>query len=323
MDFIHDWRSKYYTLTPGNTTCEIAWIGVVGALIAHVSRVAMVCQDFANGENLSQDAGLELWCQSGLHLGRFHPSRVVVVKQVLQKMQIVHVSSCRNETTGFQPAETLATIPVRNLQQYHYDGMTPNTTNQTSHCLPPARCLRYRKHFTQVFSLVGFILWIRRLRVVKEELQQPMTLDLWIRAMISAAIDADEPFYTIISFSAFSFLFLGGLQLDYSLALTIMLVSFAVTSLGDVVRVILALRSAKTLSDATASSRLLASSIRKSVISELRPTNVYEDLGRGRTIVFMVFVTQAILIAFVVRLPFGLGTTYHLPCYYHAAMLWP
>ena len=152
-----------------------------------------------------------------------------------------------------------------------------------------------------MFSLVGFILWIRRLLVVKKELDRPMTVDLWIRAMISAAIDADEPFYTMTSFSAFSFLFLGGLQLDYSLALTVMLVSFAVTSLGDVVRVLLALRNATTLADATVSSRLLASSIRRTIMTELKPTNVYEDLGRGRTIVFMVFVTQAILIAFVVR----------------------
>ena len=154
--------------------------------------------------------------------------------------------------------------------------------------------------FAQVFSLVGFILWIRRLKVVKKELDRPMTGDLLIRAMISTAIDADEPFYTITSFAAFSFLFLGGLQLDYSLALTVMLISFAVTSLGDAIRVILALRNATTLADATVSSRLMASSIRKAVMTELKPTNVYEDLGRGRTIVFMVFVTQAILIGFVV-----------------------
>ncbi|KAI2493623.1 hypothetical protein MHU86_20911 [Fragilaria crotonensis] len=44
----------------------------------------------------------------------------------------------------------------------------------------------------------------------------------------------------------------------------------------------------------------MESSMRKAVETELKPANVYEDLGRGRTIVIMVFITQAVLISFVV-----------------------
>jgi hypothetical protein len=120
--------------------------------------------------------------------------------------------------------------------------------------------------------------------------------------MISTAIDAEEPFYTIASFSAFSFLFLGGLQLDYRISLMAMLGIFAITSVGDSVRVILAFLDATSLSDAVVSSDIMESSMRKAVETELKPANVYEDLGRGRTIIIMVFVTQVILISFVVRI---------------------
>jgi hypothetical protein len=38
----------------------------------------------------------------------------------------------------------------------------------------------------------------------------------------------------------------------------------------------------------------------RGIKAELNPSNVYEDLGRGKTIVLMVFITQVILISFVV-----------------------
>ena len=145
-------------------------------------------------------------------------------------------------------------------------------------------------------------MWIRRLYLIKQRRDVPFRGSYLVRAMISTAIDAEEPFYTIASFSAFSFLFLGGLQLDYRISLMAMLGIFAITSVGDSVRVILAFLDATSLSDAVVSSDIMESSMRKAVETELKPANVYEDLGRGRTIIIMVFVTQVILISFVVRI---------------------
>lgn len=144
-------------------------------------------------------------------------------------------------------------------------------------------------------------MWIRRLYLIKQRRDVPFRGSYLIRAMISTAIDSEEPFYTIASFSAFSFLFLGGLQLDYRISFIVMLGIFAMTSAGDSIRVILAFRDATSLSDAFVSSDIMESSMRKAVETELKPANVYEDLGRGRTIVIMVFITQAVLISFVVR----------------------
>jgi hypothetical protein len=125
--------------------------------------------------------------------------------------------------------------------------------------------------------------------------------------MISAAIDSDEPFYTISSFSAFSFVCLGGLQLNYEVTFAMMLVGFAISSLGDSIRVIVAYHDAASLADVVLTSNLLSSKLAKNskrqvvVTTELSPSNVYEDFGRGSTIVLMVFATQVILISFVVR----------------------
>jgi hypothetical protein len=145
-------------------------------------------------------------------------------------------------------------------------------------------------------------MWLRRLYVIKHRLDVPFRGSYLVRAMISTAIDSEEPVYTIVSFSATSFLFLGALQLDYRASFLIMLGTFGVTSLGDSVRVILAFRNATSMQDAYVSSDMVESSLRAAKETELKPTNVYEDLGRGRIIVIMVFITQAILITFVVRL---------------------
>jgi hypothetical protein len=145
-------------------------------------------------------------------------------------------------------------------------------------------------------------MWLRRLYVIKNRLDVPFRGSYLARAMISTAIDSEEPVYTIFSFSASSFLFLGALQVDYRTSFLIMLGTFAVTSLGDSVRVILAFRNATSIADAYVSSGLMESTLRTAATTELKPTNVYEDLGRGRIIVIMVFITQVILITFVVRI---------------------
>jgi hypothetical protein len=130
------------------------------------------------------------------------------------------------------------------------------------------------------------------------ELDIPFTGNLRIRVMISRAIDNDSPAYVVISFGAFSFLFLGGLQLEYESTLVAMFVYYSFTSVGDSIRILLAASSADSLAHVVQDSHLVFSGLRK-VGATLKPANVYEDLGRGTTIVVMVFITQVILISFV------------------------
>jgi hypothetical protein len=129
-----------------------------------------------------------------------------------------------------------------------------------------------------------------------------MSWSLMLRAILSTAIDMEEPFFTIASYSSLSFCLLGCLQMNYKTSLTAMIVFWMVISFGDPLRIALAVADAKSLADVIVSSPMLDSAIRKAVVStELKPTNIYEDLGRGRTILCMVFVTQLLMIVFVVR----------------------
>jgi hypothetical protein len=125
--------------------------------------------------------------------------------------------------------------------------------------------------------------------------------NLAIRALISATIDSDSPLYVIVSFSAVSFLFLGGIQLNYEMTLVAMIASYSVTSLGESLRVYLAYKNANSLKDVVHTSAIVQSTLHN-VSMDLNPSNVYEDLGRGITIILMTFVTQLILIAFVVSI---------------------
>jgi hypothetical protein len=124
-----------------------------------------------------------------------------------------------------------------------------------------------------------------------------------LRGAISCAIDVDDSFYVIVSFGGVSFLFLGGIQLHYQWTLLAMVCTYLVASLGETIRVLLAFGTAKSLADVVVTSDLMKSQLRN-VSTQLKPSNVYEDLGRGRTIVVMTFITQGILIAFVVSKPF-------------------
>ena len=145
-------------------------------------------------------------------------------------------------------------------------------------------------------------MWIRRVWQCKKQLEAlnvQFTGITVVRAMISRAIDNDDPAYTVASFAAFSFLFLGGLQLSYQTTFISMIIVYAVVSLGDCLRIILAFASANSLKDVVQTSSIVHSKLR-SVQATLSPSNVYEDLGRGKTIVVMVFITQVLLIAFVV-----------------------
>lgn len=154
-----------------------------------------------------------------------------------------------------------------------------------------------------VLSLFGFLMWCHRVHMLKRKMleREPpvkLTFNTMLRAYISCAIDSDSPFYTTVSYGASSFLFLGAMQINYEWTLLAMLAFYMITSLGETVRVLLALSHANSLADIVVTSGFLASKLR-TVATELRPSNVYEDLGRGKTIVLMVFVTQIILISFV------------------------
>jgi hypothetical protein len=156
----------------------------------------------------------------------------------------------------------------------------------------------------QVFSLLGFLMWVRRVYKFKQELVKlnlPFQGLTAIRAMISRAIDNDDAAYTVASFAAFSFLFLGALQLSYQKTFVSMIILYAVASVGDSARMILAMISVNSLADVVHDSCIVGAKLRKAK-AILTPSNVYEDIGRSMTIVSMVLTTQVILISFVVRL---------------------
>ena len=127
-----------------------------------------------------------------------------------------------------------------------------------------------------------------------------------IRMMISAAIDNDLNRFVILTYSAMSFLFLGGIQIDYEYTLLAMIVFYAISSSLEVIRVILAYHSVganhKQIENIVLSSDVMHANFDKYLTQELYPKNVYEDLGRSLTITSMVFVLQGVLISFVVRI---------------------
>ena len=120
--------------------------------------------------------------------------------------------------------------------------------------------------------------------------------------MISCYIDTDDPLFVIAKFSAQSFWFLGGMQLNYSMAFSFMKQLFALESILDSWRVILAYYESQTLKDyiPTSDAFIKRKTSPDHNYIELQPTNVYEDLARSYLVVLMVFVTQVLLIAFVV-----------------------
>lgn len=151
-----------------------------------------------------------------------------------------------------------------------------------------------------IFSAVVAVYYFVRVRRLKRQFQHLFTGSLMVRGMISAAIDVDDPGFTVTRLCATSFLFLGGLQLDYEYGLIALLGAMGLLSSLDILRVLLAFREVDSLSDYTAvvTSKKIQRKTRN--ITELKPTNVYEDLTRARSIVVMVFITQCILISFVV-----------------------
>lgn len=131
-----------------------------------------------------------------------------------------------------------------------------------------------------------------------EGMGAPFQGPLILRAMISAMVDEDSPFYSVVSFSAVSFLFLGVLQQNWNIGLIVMLAYYVFKACLETFRILLGYWSANDLSDIIVPSKRLKSELQ--ISSELQPKNMYEDLSRGSLSVGMVFVSQSVLIAMVV-----------------------
>jgi hypothetical protein len=104
----------------------------------------------------------------------------------------------------------------------------------------------------------------------------------------------------------YSFMFLGGFQLNYSTTFMAMLVWFTLESVAEASRVVLAFMEVDELQDFVAVSRIRFRELKKNHTNAknhkitLEPSNVYEDLSRNPDIVVMIFILQSIMIAFVV-----------------------
>jgi len=107
--------------------------------------------------------------------------------------------------------------------------------------------------------------------------------------------------FTMVVYSGASFIFLGGIQIDYDTTLGCMLATYIITCSMEVIRVLLAYQSVESVDDALSlSSDMMKRKYAKHLSKDLKPQNVYQDFGRKFHIVFMIFVTQFILISFVV-----------------------
>lgn len=157
-----------------------------------------------------------------------------------------------------------------------------------------------------IFSILGFLLWIRRVFVVQNDLLhdvKQLTAMLRFRCWLTAYTENDNAMFTCTRTAAQSFLVLAGLQLNYRVAFLAMVGFFTFESSFDSLRVFLALRESKSLDDLVITSKFLKADLRKHPLSTtLTPSNVYEDLTRDVFVVGMVFVTQTLLISFVVSI---------------------
>lgn len=161
-----------------------------------------------------------------------------------------------------------------------------------------------------VFFLLAIVLWAQRVAALRKYLGEDKLSrgTVRFRSYLSAYIDSDTPLYTIAKMASQSFIFLGGLQMNYRLTFSIMLAFFALESSCDSLRILLSFREANSLDDVVVTSKEMRTELRRHPLTILQPNNVYEDLTRKSLIVGMVFVTQAILISFVVTDIFGSET---------------
>jgi hypothetical protein len=156
----------------------------------------------------------------------------------------------------------------------------------------------------QILFVISLIMWLRRVFVFRKTMKEreiPLHGHLWVRAFITCAMALDDPLYTIVRYAAASFLFLGGIQLHFRWTLLAMLLTYTASATAETARIVIAFLSTPSLKSlVVAGDGMLAAQMR-GITTQLNPSSVYEDIGRGKTITFMVFITQAILISIVVR----------------------
>jgi len=158
-----------------------------------------------------------------------------------------------------------------------------------------------------VLLVINIVLWLIRVKKLKERTGDSFRGEVMIRGMIACAKDNDEPYYTMCSFSAVSLIFLGGIQIDFKTSFLAMLCYIFVASLGSLLRVVLAFCGNKSLSDMIIVSDEMEDSkdqytkIKEKQFQymEVQPSNVYQDIGRQKTLVWMIFITQVTFMAFV------------------------
>lgn len=153
-----------------------------------------------------------------------------------------------------------------------------------------------------VFLLLSIVLWVRRIISISKRIGQEKYSQgsVRFRTWITAYIDNDDPLYTCTKMACQSFIFLYGLQMNYRMAFSIMLGFFALESTCDSLRIWLSFREADSIDEVIVTSKAVRTELRKHPLTVLEPNNVYEDLTRGTVIVLMVFITQTILVSFVV-----------------------
>jgi hypothetical protein len=153
-------------------------------------------------------------------------------------------------------------------------------------------------------------MWLQRLQKLRKRKEGDLHGADLLRGMIACAIDNDSPYYTIVSFSSISFIFLGGIQVDYQNTFLAMIGYYCIVSAGDTLQVMLAYWKYGSLSDVFIVSDMdtglkdkhkedKEEKDQRFETMELEPSNIYEDMGRETTIVFMIFATQIIFISFV------------------------
>jgi len=169
-----------------------------------------------------------------------------------------------------------------------------------------------------ILFIISTFMWVQRVKILKDRTTSKLSLSELLRGMIACAIDNDSPSYTITSYAAVSFLFLGGIQTNYQITFIIMISYYCITSFGDSLRVLLAYKNYNSLSEVLLFSKMdtdLQEEQSREVkigkkkkqeeekisfqTTEVVPRNIYEDIGRERTIVYMIFSTQIILVCFL------------------------
>jgi len=152
------------------------------------------------------------------------------------------------------------------------------------------------------FTVVALLQYVNRYRRLKRVMPIPWkkggTL-VTIRTLISCYIDTDDPLFIICKYSAQSFWFLGGMEINYAVAFGFMMKIFVLESVLDSLRVVLAVYESASLKDYIPTSDSFIKRKEHDFV-ELQPTNVYEDLTRSYLVVLIVFVAQVLLIFFVV-----------------------